>query len=82
MQLSSGIAYHNYLAGRHFILSWGEDSVNIASWINIFVLTFLFYQILKLESEGSLSDFANRYKQKLQGNITMQDSPENKQNNE
>ena len=38
MQLSSGIAYHNYLAGRHFILSWGEDSVNIASWINLFVL--------------------------------------------
>ena len=82
MQLSSGIAYHNYLAGRHFILSWGEDSVNIASWINIFVLTFLFYQILKLESEGSLSDFANRYKQKLQGNMVVQDSPENKQNNE
>lgn len=62
MQLSSGIAYHNYLAGRHFIISWGEDSVNIASWINIFVLTFLFQQILKLESEGTLSDFANRYK--------------------
>ena len=62
MQLSSGIAYHNYLAGRHFIISWGEDSVNIASWINIFVLTFLFQQILKLESEGTPSDFANRYK--------------------
>ena len=65
MQLSSGIAYHNYLAGRHFIISWGEDSVNIASWINIFVLAFLFHQILKLESEGPLSDFAKHYKDLL-----------------
>ena len=65
MQLSSGIAYHNYLAGRHFIISWGEDSVNIASWINIFVLAFLFHQILKLESEGPLSDFAKHYKELL-----------------
>lgn len=62
MQLSSGIAYHNYLAGRHFILSLGEDSVHIASWINIFVLAFLFYQILKLKTEGSVQDFANKYK--------------------
>ena len=65
MQLSSGIAYHNYLAGRHFIISWGEDSVNIASWINIFVLTFLFQQILKIESEGTLGDFAKHYKDLL-----------------
>ena len=48
MQLSSGIAYHNYLAGRHFILSWGEDSVHIASWINIFVITLIFIDLLKL----------------------------------
>jgi hypothetical protein len=65
MQLSSGIAYHNYLAGRHFIISWGEDSVNIASWINIFVLTFIFCQVLKLPSEGSLQDFAEDYKRKI-----------------
>lgn len=65
MQLSSGIAYHNYLAGRHFIISFGEDSVNIASWINIYVLVFLFYNILKLQTEGSVKDFALKYKNSL-----------------
>ena len=65
MQLSSGIAYHNYLAGRHFIIALGEDSVHIASWINIFVLTFIFCQVLKLPSEGSLQDFAEDYKRKI-----------------
>ena len=62
MQLSSGVAYHNYLAGRHFILALGEDSVHIASWINIFVLTVLFLDILKLESDKSLQEKALEYK--------------------
>ena len=66
MQLSSGIAYHNYLSGRHFIVSLGEDSVHIASWINLFVLTFLFYQVLKLPTDGSMEDFANMYQSKIQ----------------
>lgn len=65
MQISSGIAYHNYLAGRHFIEALGEDSVHIASFINIFVLTFLFIQILKLEKEGSLHDMASYYKNQI-----------------
>ena len=65
MQISSGIAYHNYLAGRHFIEALGEDSVHIASYINIFVLTFLFVRILKLESEGSLQDVAGYYKNQI-----------------
>ncbi len=62
MQLSSGIAYHNYLSGRHFILALGEDSVHIASWINLFVLTVLFLDILKLSSKGSLEAYAQAYK--------------------
>lgn len=49
MQLSSGIAYHNYLAGYHFIKAFGEDSVHIASWINILVLTIIFLDLMKLE---------------------------------
>jgi Gpi18-like mannosyltransferase len=62
MQLSSGIAYHNYLAGRHFILAFGEDSVHIASWINLVVLTVLFLDILKLPSSGSMEEHAQAYK--------------------
>lgn len=62
MQLSSGIAYHNYLAGRHFILALGEDSVNIASWINLFVLTVLFLDILKLSRIGSVEECAQEFK--------------------
>ena len=65
MQLSSGIAYHNYLAGRHFFEFLGEDSVNIAVWINIAVLTILFYNILKLQTEGSIEDCAKKYKEQL-----------------
>lgn len=49
MQISSGIAYHNYLAGYHFIGALGEDSVHISSWINIAILTIIFLDILKLE---------------------------------
>lgn len=65
MQLSSGIAYHNYLAGRHFFEFLGEDSVNLAVWINIAVLTILFYNILKLKTEGSLQDCALKYKEEI-----------------
>lgn len=50
MQLSSGIAYHNYLAGYHFIKALGEDSVHIASWINIAILTVIFLDLMKLET--------------------------------
>ena len=66
MQLSSGIAYHNYLSGRHFIVAFGEDSVHIASWINIFVLSFLFYQLLKLPSEGTMEEVAEKYKREIE----------------
>ena len=62
MQLSSGIAYHNYLSGRHFIVALGEDSVHIASWINLFVLLILFLSILKLPSEGTMETCAQAYK--------------------
>ncbi len=82
MQLSSGIAYHNYLAGRHFILALGEDSVNIASWINIFVLTFLFYNLLKLKTEGTVKDFALKYKDKLENRINISFENQDVENNE
>lgn len=76
MQLSSGIAYHNYLGGRHFIIALGEDSVHIASWINIFVLSFLFCQLLKLPSEGTMEEFAEKYKRKILG-LQSTDSSQN-----
>ena len=78
MQLSSGIAYHNYLSGRHFILAFGEDSVHIASWINIFVLCTLFYNILKLPTEGTLKDRALYYKMQAQSLSTNPRENENK----
>ncbi|MBQ7830546.1 MAG: hypothetical protein IJ393_00565 [Clostridia bacterium] len=62
MQLSSGIAYHNYLSGRHFIEALGEDSVHIASWINLFVLATIFLDLLKLPREGSMEECAEAYK--------------------
>ncbi len=49
MQISSGIAYHNYIGGRYFIIPWGEDSVHIAAFINIAVIGILFYDILHAE---------------------------------
>ena len=63
MQLSSGIAYHNYLSGRHFIVALGEDSVHIASWINLFVLATVFLDLLKLPREGSMLECAQAYKE-------------------
>lgn len=49
MQISSGIAYFHYLAGYYFIESWGEGSVHIAAFINIYVLYTIFMELLKLE---------------------------------
>ena len=84
MQLSSGIAYHNYLGGRHFIVALGEDSVHIAAWINIFVLSFLFCQLLKLPSEGTVQEFAEKYKREiveLQSTVFGQSSERAKEEN-
>lgn len=48
MQVSSSIAYYHYLSGVYFIQSWGEDSVHIAAFINLFVLLVLTYDVIKL----------------------------------
>ena len=49
MQISSIIAYFHYLAGYYFIDSWGEGSVNIAAFINIFILVVVGYELLKMD---------------------------------
>lgn len=49
MQISSAIAYQNYIGGKYFINVWGEDSVHIAALINIFVLGTLLSDIFKAE---------------------------------
>ena len=68
MQISSGIAYHNYLAGYHFIKALGEDSVHIASWINIAILTIIFLDLMKLDrinktKEEQLTNIKNEINQ-------------------
>ena len=49
MQISSIIAYFHYLAGYYFIDSWGEGSVNIAAFINIFILIVVGYELIKMD---------------------------------
>lgn len=49
MQVSSIIAYYHYLSGYYFIDRWGEDSVHIAAFINMFILFSVFSEVLSLE---------------------------------
>lgn len=49
MQVSSIIAYFHYLSGYYFIDSWGEGSVNIAAFINIFILIVVGYDLIKMD---------------------------------
>ena len=65
MQISSGIAYYHYLTGHYFIEALGEDSVNIATFINIFVLTYLFIDLLKLDRDKSSLEEADEINKEL-----------------
>lgn len=56
MQLSGAIAYYHYLSGKYFIQSWGEDSVHIASFINLFVFGVLIYDTFKMDHRGPLEE--------------------------
>lgn len=58
MQLSSFIAYYHYLSGykKYFIQALGEDSVHIAVFINIAVLTILFIDIFKADHRSLKDD--------------------------
>lgn len=60
MQVSSGIAYYHYLSGfkKYFIDILGEDSVYIAVFINIAVLTIIFYDLMHLEHRTLKEDIA------------------------
>lgn len=49
MQISSGIAYYHYLSGHYFIDVFGEDSVHIAAFINLFVLSTMLFDLTKLK---------------------------------
>ena len=60
MQMASGIAYHSYISGRHFIDRWGEDSVHIATVMVIFVLSILFRDLLTAEHR-TLDDISEKW---------------------
>ncbi len=47
MQMASGIAYYHYISGKYFIHPWGEDSVHIAAFMIIVVISVLFYDLLQ-----------------------------------
>lgn len=49
MQISSGICYYHYLSANYIFPSLGENSIIIATFINIFILTYLFIDLLKLD---------------------------------
>ncbi|MBP0990777.1 MAG: glycosyltransferase family 39 protein [Oscillospiraceae bacterium] len=61
MQLASGIAYYHYISGRYFINLWGEDSVHIAAFIIVAVLTILFIDIMKSEHTDTQTVLAAIY---------------------
>ena len=52
MQLSSAIAYYHFLSGKYFIQNWGEDSVHICSYLNLFVLLVMCYDVYHLEHDN------------------------------
>ena len=56
LQVSGGIAYYHYLSGVYFIQSWGEDSVHIAAFINLFVLMVMVYDVAKLPHKNSFKE--------------------------
>ena len=56
MQLSGFIAYYHYLSGQYFIQSWGEDSVHIASFINLFVFIVIGYDVFKLDRKTTIKE--------------------------
>ncbi len=49
MQISSGIAYYAYISGRCYFEQLGEDSIHIATFVNIAVLCVLFSDLLNAE---------------------------------
>ena len=61
MQLASGIAYYHYISGRYFINLLGEDSVHIAAFIIVAVLTILFIDIMKSEHTDTQTVLAAIY---------------------
>ena len=65
MQISSGIAYYHYLSGYYFIHILGEDSVHIAAFINLFVLSYIFFDLLKLDRNKSYLEEAEDLKKEL-----------------
>ena len=75
MQLSSGIAYYHYLSGfkTYIINTWGEDTVTIASVINLFLLTFIFIDLLSMDhySKDEYKELLDKEKENL--NPTLKD---------
>ena len=65
MQVSGAIAYYHYLSGRYFIHSWGEDSVHIAAFINLFVFGILMYDVFKLDHTGTFKKDIEEYDKEI-----------------
>ena len=65
MQLSGAIAYYHYLSGKYFIQSWGEDSVHIAAFINLFVFMVIAYDVFKLDHTGTFEKDIDQYDQEI-----------------
>lgn len=66
MQISSIIAYYHYLSGYYFIDRWGEDSVHIAAFINLFLLISVFVEVLKLEPVDDILTNTKQIEQEIE----------------
>ena len=66
MQLSGAIAYYHYLSGKYFIQSWGEDSVHIAAFINLFVFIIITYDVFKLDHTGTFKKDIEQYDKEIE----------------
>ena len=71
MQISSGIAYYHYLTGNYIINSFGEDSVTIAAVINLFLLSYIFIDLFKLDhySKEEYKELLNKEKTEFLNSI-------------
>ena len=77
MQVSSGIAYYHYLSGYYFIHVLGEDSVHIASFINLFLLCMIFYDVFKLNHHDNYNGELSQIEEEIKAlkNDTKEEIP-------
>ena len=73
MQISSGIAYYHYLSGYYTFQILGENVVTIAALINIYVLSSIFFDILKLDHKIGFKEDLVNLEEKIKNELSSKD---------